>query len=140
MGWKPASWMITAVLWLSVSLDSILQDVRALERGMEATGAEFSVEQQNPVLQTFLSTNTELLDSLVADGKTAQVQLALMNHIRQEDPCLYSNPGMCFPGCVRLGGGILWRKLQDDSSLHVLPSFCPIHQSVQGQRRLTVFH
>uniref|UniRef100_A0A8C4EUC7 Formin-like protein 1 n=1 Tax=Dicentrarchus labrax TaxID=13489 RepID=A0A8C4EUC7_DICLA len=54
-----------------VSLDSILQDVRALERGMEVTRREFSVEKDNPVLQTFLS-NTELLHSLIADGKTAQ--------------------------------------------------------------------
>ncbi|XP_035514262.1 formin-like protein 1 [Morone saxatilis] len=55
-----------------VSLDSILQDVRALERGMEVTRREFSVEKDNPVLQTFLSRNTELLHSLIADGKTAQ--------------------------------------------------------------------
>ncbi|XP_031700073.1 formin-like protein 1 isoform X3 [Anarrhichthys ocellatus] len=55
-----------------VSLDSILQDVRSLERGMEVTRREFSVEKDNPVLQTFLSSNTELLHSLIADGKTAQ--------------------------------------------------------------------
>ncbi|KAG7472959.1 formin 1 isoform X1 [Solea senegalensis] len=55
-----------------ISLDSILQDVRALERGMEVTKREFSVEQENPVLQTFVSGNTELLNSLAADGKTAQ--------------------------------------------------------------------
>lgn len=55
-----------------VSLDSILQDVRALQRGMEVTGREFSVENDSPVLQTFLSSNTELLHSLTADGKTAQ--------------------------------------------------------------------
>uniref|UniRef100_UPI0037E8D08F formin-like protein 1 isoform X2 n=1 Tax=Semicossyphus pulcher TaxID=241346 RepID=UPI0037E8D08F len=55
-----------------VSLDSVLQDVRALERGLELTSREFSVEKDNPVLQTFLSSNTELLRSLIADGKTAQ--------------------------------------------------------------------
>ncbi|TDG97700.1 hypothetical protein EPR50_G00210740 [Perca flavescens] len=55
-----------------VSLDSILQDVRALERGMEVSRRELSVEKDNPVLQTFLSSNTELLHSLTADGKTAQ--------------------------------------------------------------------
>ncbi|XP_041817963.1 formin-like protein 1 [Chelmon rostratus] len=55
-----------------VSLDSVLQDVRALDRGMEATRREFSAEKHNPVLQTFLSSNSELLHGLTADGKTAQ--------------------------------------------------------------------
>lgn len=55
-----------------VSLDSILQDVRALQRGMEVTRREFEVENSDPVLQTFLSRNTELLNSVAADGKTAQ--------------------------------------------------------------------
>ncbi|KAI4807901.1 hypothetical protein KUCAC02_027676 [Chaenocephalus aceratus] len=55
-----------------VSFDSILQDVRALERGTEAARREFSVEKDNPVLQAFLSSNTELLQSLIGDGKTAQ--------------------------------------------------------------------
>lgn len=57
----------------AVSLDSILQDVRALERGMEVTRREFCAEEENPVLQTFLSSNAELLHSVAADGKTAQV-------------------------------------------------------------------
>ncbi|KAM4624573.1 formin-like protein 1 [Polymixia lowei] len=55
-----------------VSLDSILQDVRALERGMEVTRQEFNIEEDNPVLKQFLTSNSELLDSVVADGKTAQ--------------------------------------------------------------------
>lgn len=60
----------------AVSLDSILQDVRALDRGMEVTRREFSAESDNPVLQQFLSSNAELLESLAADGKTAQVGFA----------------------------------------------------------------
>lgn len=40
---------------------------------MEATRREFSAEGHDPVLQTFLSSNTELLHGLTADGKTAQV-------------------------------------------------------------------
>lgn len=55
-----------------VSLDSILQDVRSLERGLDLTNREFSVEKDNPVLQTFISSNTDLIRSLIADGKTAQ--------------------------------------------------------------------
>lgn len=57
-----------------VSLDSILQDVCALERGMEVTQKEFAVQEDNPVLQDFLTSNNDLLDSVVGDGKTAQVK------------------------------------------------------------------
>ncbi|TNN03363.1 hypothetical protein fugu_000392 [Takifugu bimaculatus] len=56
-----------------VSLDSVLQDLRALQRGMELTRREFAAERENPVLRTFLSGNAELLVALAADGKTAQV-------------------------------------------------------------------
>uniref|UniRef100_A0A8C8CA58 Formin-like 1 n=1 Tax=Oncorhynchus tshawytscha TaxID=74940 RepID=A0A8C8CA58_ONCTS len=57
-----------------VSLDSILQDVRALERGMEVTRKEFAIHEDNSVLQEFLTSNSDLLDSVVGDGKTAQVK------------------------------------------------------------------
>lgn len=40
---------------------------------MEVTKREFSVETDNPVLKAFIGRNTELLQSLIADGKTAQV-------------------------------------------------------------------
>ncbi len=60
------------LLCVAVSLDSILQDVRALQRGMEVTRRELEANS-DPVLQTFLSRNTELLNSVAADGKTAQV-------------------------------------------------------------------
>lgn len=56
-----------------MSLDSVLQDLRALQRGMELTRREFSAEPDNLVLHTFLNSNSELLDALAADGKTAQV-------------------------------------------------------------------
>lgn len=57
----------------AVSLDSILQDLRALQRGMELTRQEFAAERENSVLRTFLNSNAELLDALTADGTTAQV-------------------------------------------------------------------
>lgn len=69
------------ILSLLVSLDSIVQDVRSLERGMEVTRREFSVENNNPVLQKFISSNTQLLDSLKADGKTAQVTQLYTTHV-----------------------------------------------------------
>uniref|UniRef100_A0A8C5GS08 Formin-like protein 1 n=1 Tax=Gouania willdenowi TaxID=441366 RepID=A0A8C5GS08_GOUWI len=55
-----------------VSIDSLVQDIVALGQGMEGTSRELSVDQENPVLQRFLSTNSELLRSLTTDGHTAQ--------------------------------------------------------------------
>lgn len=65
--------MTEPVFLFAVSLESVLQDLHALDRGMELTRREFSVEPENPVLKAFLDSNTELLRSLTADGKTAQV-------------------------------------------------------------------
>lgn len=66
--------MMTELVFLfAVSLESILQDLHALDRGMELTRREFSVEPENLVLKAFLDSNTEVLHSLTADGKTAQV-------------------------------------------------------------------
>jgi len=62
------------LLSLSVSLDSVLQDVRSLERGMEGTKKEFLVQDDIPALKEFVKANSDKLDSLVKDGKTAQVR------------------------------------------------------------------
>lgn len=70
-------------LSLLVSVDSILQDLQALQRGMEGTKREFSVEKDNLVLQRFLNTNVELLNGLIADGKTAQVGFNYQNQNRK---------------------------------------------------------
>lgn len=67
-----------------MSLESILQDLQALNRGMELTRREFSLDAENPVLKAFLDNNTELLDSLTADGKTAQVQLSISGDLKNK--------------------------------------------------------
>lgn len=83
-----------------VSLDSILQDVRSLERGLELTSREFSVEKENPVLQTFLSSNTELLRSLISDGKTAQdVYDSAVEYFGENSKT--TPPSVFFPSFVR---------------------------------------
>lgn len=61
-----------------MSLDSILQDIRSLERGMEMTKKEFLVQDDCPVLKEFIKTNSEQLTSLLKDSKTAQVGLSLL--------------------------------------------------------------
>uniref|UniRef100_A0A8C7TPA3 Formin-like protein 1 n=1 Tax=Oncorhynchus mykiss TaxID=8022 RepID=A0A8C7TPA3_ONCMY len=83
-----------------VSLDSILQDVCALERGMEVTRKEFAVQEDNPVLQDFLTSNNDLLDSVVEDGKTAQDVYESTVEYFGENPKT-TPPSMFFPVFVR---------------------------------------
>ncbi|XP_072212494.1 LOW QUALITY PROTEIN: formin-like protein 1 [Excalfactoria chinensis] len=56
----------------SVSLDGVLQDVRSLQQGMELTRKEFMRQDDSLVLKEFLKANTELMEKLQADSKTAK--------------------------------------------------------------------
>lgn len=57
----------------SVSLDSVLGDVRSLQRGLELTQREFVRQDDCLVLKEFLRANSPIMDKLLADSKTAQV-------------------------------------------------------------------
>uniref|UniRef100_A0A8C8ZNN7 Formin like 1 n=1 Tax=Prolemur simus TaxID=1328070 RepID=A0A8C8ZNN7_PROSS len=57
----------------SVSLDSVLGDVRSLQRGLELTQREFVRQDDCVVLKEFLRANSPTMDKLLADSKTAQV-------------------------------------------------------------------
>lgn len=57
----------------SVSLDSVLGDVRSLQRGLELTQREFVRQDDCVVLKEFLRVNSPTMDKLLADSKTAQV-------------------------------------------------------------------
>ncbi|XP_054987626.1 formin-like protein 1 isoform X1 [Sorex araneus] len=56
----------------SVSLDSVLGDVRALQRGLELTQREFVRQDDCVVLKEFLRVNSPTMDKMLADSKTAQ--------------------------------------------------------------------
>ncbi|XP_009948085.1 PREDICTED: formin-like protein 1, partial [Leptosomus discolor] len=56
----------------AVSLDSVLQDVRSLQQGMELTRKEFMRQDDSPVLKDFLKVNSEVMEKLQADSKTAK--------------------------------------------------------------------
>ncbi|XP_066220004.1 formin-like protein 1 isoform X3 [Saccopteryx leptura] len=56
----------------SVSLDSVLADVRSLQRGLELTQREFVRQDDCVVLKEFLRANSPTMDKLLADSKTAQ--------------------------------------------------------------------
>uniref|UniRef100_A0A668AST8 Formin like 1 n=1 Tax=Myripristis murdjan TaxID=586833 RepID=A0A668AST8_9TELE len=79
-----------------VSLDGILQDIRSLERGMEMTKKEFLVQDDNKVLKDFIKTNSDLLDSLIKDSKTAQEAYAAAVEYFGENPKT-TQPSMFFP-------------------------------------------
>lgn len=46
---------------------------------MEMTKKEFLVQDDSPVLKEFIKTNSEQLDSLIKDSKTAQVGVLEMS-------------------------------------------------------------
>ncbi|KTG44662.1 hypothetical protein cypCar_00005051 [Cyprinus carpio] len=83
-----------------VSLDSVLQDVRSLERGMEGTKKEFLVQDDIPALKEFVKANSDALDSLVKDGKTAQEAYTSVVEYYGENPKT-TQPSMFFPLFVR---------------------------------------
>uniref|UniRef100_A0A673B972 Formin-like protein 1 n=1 Tax=Sphaeramia orbicularis TaxID=375764 RepID=A0A673B972_9TELE len=79
-----------------VSLDGILQDIRSLERGMEMTKKEFLVQDDSPVLKEFIKTNSEALNSLIKDSKTAQESYGSVVEYFGENPKT-TQPSMFFP-------------------------------------------
>ncbi|KAK3553208.1 hypothetical protein QTP86_031815 [Hemibagrus guttatus] len=83
-----------------VSLDGVLQDVRSLERGMEGTKKEFMVQDDITALKEFVKVNSQLLDSLVKDGKTAQEAYFSVVEYFGENPKT-TQPSMFFPLFVR---------------------------------------
>ncbi|KAG7504544.1 formin 1 [Solea senegalensis] len=83
-----------------VSLDSILQDIRSLERGMEITKKEFLVQDDSPVLKEFIKTNCEHLEALIKDSKTAQEAYGSVVEYFGENPKT-TQPSMFFPMFAR---------------------------------------
>lgn len=83
-----------------VSLDTILQDIRSLERGMELTKKEFLVQDDSPVLKEFIKTNCEQLESLIRDSKTAQEAYGSVVEYFGENPKT-TQPAMFFPMFAR---------------------------------------
>lgn len=66
---------------------------------MELTRSEFLAEE-NLVLKMFLSTNSQLLDSMTADGKTAQDTYESVVEYFGEDPKM-TPPSVFFPIFIR---------------------------------------
>ncbi|XP_058039012.1 formin-like protein 1 isoform X2 [Ahaetulla prasina] len=84
----------------TVSLDSVLQDVRSLQRGMELTRKEFMRQDDSVILKDFLKTNIEMMEKLQADSKTAQEAYESTVEYFGENPKT-TPPTMFFPTFVR---------------------------------------
>uniref|UniRef100_A0A8C3S4E5 Formin like 1 n=1 Tax=Chelydra serpentina TaxID=8475 RepID=A0A8C3S4E5_CHESE len=98
----------------SVSLDSILQDMRALQRGMELTRKEFLRQDDSQVLKDFLKANTEVMERLQTDSKTAQEAYESAVEYFGENPKT-SPPTMFFPIFVRFVRA--YKKVEQDIEL-----------------------
>ncbi|CAL8260933.1 unnamed protein product [Arctogadus glacialis] len=83
-----------------VSLEGVLQDVQALERGMEVTRSEYEAEAENAVLSHFLSSTAAPLDAVVADANTAQEAYATAVEYFGESPKT-TTPSVFFPVFAR---------------------------------------
>uniref|UniRef100_A0A672L5N3 Formin like 1 n=1 Tax=Sinocyclocheilus grahami TaxID=75366 RepID=A0A672L5N3_SINGR len=83
-----------------VSLDSILADVRSLEKGMEVVRKEYLQQKDSAVLTNFMSKNGSLLDSVVKDSKTAEEVYHSVVEYFGEDP-KSTPPSVFFPVFAR---------------------------------------
>ncbi|XP_077169055.1 formin-like protein 1 isoform X3 [Paroedura picta] len=98
----------------AVSLDSVLQDVRGLQRGMELTRKEFMRQDDSAVLKDFLKANTEVMEKLQADSKTAQDAYESTVEYFGENPKT-TPPTMFFPTFVRFVKA--YKKAEEDIQL-----------------------
>ncbi|XP_028842126.1 formin-like protein 1 isoform X2 [Denticeps clupeoides] len=83
-----------------VSLDSVVQDVRTLDRGMEVAQKEFLVQDDNPVLKEFNKVNGQVISFITKDAKAAQEVYAEAVEYFGENPKT-TQPSMFFPLFVR---------------------------------------
>ncbi|KAA0704518.1 Formin-like protein 1 [Triplophysa tibetana] len=97
-----------------VSLDSIIADVRLLEKGMEMVHKEFQHHKDSVVLRDFLSKNGSLLDSVLKDSKTAQEVYHSAVEYFGENPKA-TPPSAFFPVFVRF---IKAYKLAEQENTH----------------------
>nr|XP_056719298.1 LOW QUALITY PROTEIN: formin-like protein 1 [Euleptes europaea] len=98
----------------TVSLDSVLQDVRGLQRGMELTRKEFMRQDDSAVLKDFLKANTEVMEKLQADSKTAQEAYESTVEYFGENPKT-TPPTMFFPTFIRFVKA--YKKAEEDIQL-----------------------
>lgn len=91
----------------TVSLEGVLQDVRSLQQGMELTRREFMRQDDSPVLKDFLKVNSEVMEKLQADSKTAKVG-AGVGGVMGAVPCMGTPWGALCSHLCPMGDGSAW--------------------------------
>uniref|UniRef100_A0A672L013 Formin like 1 n=1 Tax=Sinocyclocheilus grahami TaxID=75366 RepID=A0A672L013_SINGR len=115
-----------------VSLDSILADVRSLEKGMEVVRKEYLQQKDSAVLTNFMSKNGSLLDSVVKDSKTAEEVYHSVVEYFGEDP-KSTPPSVFFPVFARFIKAYKVMKLLH--SMPALPRFPQVDLIAELKRR-----
>uniref|UniRef100_W5N1V6 Formin like 1 n=1 Tax=Lepisosteus oculatus TaxID=7918 RepID=W5N1V6_LEPOC len=126
----------------AVSLDSILQDLRTLQKGMEVTRKEFMVQDDNAVLKEFLKNSNDVLDSLQADGRTAQEAYdSVVEYFGENSKT--TPPSMFFPMFVRFIKAYRQadqeneqRKKQEALASEDTPDLCPFDMQQPAMMKL----
>ncbi|CAB1341732.1 unnamed protein product [Coregonus sp. 'balchen'] len=108
-------------------------DIRSLERGMEVTKKEFLVQEDNTVLKDFVKANSELLDSLLKDSKTAQEAYGSAVEYFGENPKT-TQPSMFFPLFVRFMKAYKRKRLEAQSSENQAESPSPRKKEAAGHK------
>lgn len=92
---------------------------------------EFLVQDDSSVLKDFIKDNSEQLENLAKDSKTAQVRLQILHQIKSVLNFLIS----CFCFDLRSGGvwfcgGVFWRESQNYTAGHVFPNIWTLHKGL----------
>ncbi|XP_039187254.1 formin-like protein 1 isoform X2 [Crotalus tigris] len=137
----------------TVSLDSVLQDVRSLQQGMELARKEFMRQDDSIVLKDFLKMNIEMMEKLQADSKTAQEAYESTVEYFGENPKT-TPPTMFFPTFVRFIKAYqkaeedikVWKKqeaaakeeesISPDKEEQAVPKQSPTHKAKRQQMDL----
>uniref|UniRef100_A0A8C3NAZ4 Uncharacterized protein n=1 Tax=Geospiza parvula TaxID=87175 RepID=A0A8C3NAZ4_GEOPR len=117
----------------TVSLDGVLQDVRSLQQGMELTRREFMRQDDSPVLKDFLKVNSEVMEKLQADSKTAKEAYESAVEYFGENPKT-SPPTTFFPMFMRFIKA--YKKAEQDIELwkkSPVPSQLPVQKARRQQ-------
>uniref|UniRef100_A0AAY3ZZJ4 Uncharacterized protein n=1 Tax=Denticeps clupeoides TaxID=299321 RepID=A0AAY3ZZJ4_9TELE len=109
-----------------VSLDSILQDVRSLEKGMDVARKELQEQEESSVLRAFLSSNETLLETMCLLHSAQEVYESAVEYFGENPKA--NPPSMFFPVFIRF---IKAYKVTSSSGLFFL-----VHANVPAMPKL----
>lgn len=91
---------------------------------------EFLVQEEGAVLKDFIKANSELLETLAKDGKTAQVSLQPEIKSKLWSALWFHASVLLCSGGLRFCGGVFWGKSQNHTAGHVFPDIWPLRKGL----------